>query len=634
MASHHSGVFVTPDTTGLAPMGRCFFLPKNHGIPLAVAFQPEHCRSGAAFKNYCVEFTGLPEAVYQWMDDNPLLDMWLNGCYVADTWTAWKGLESQAAFDTFRHPELVLRSRLLWDHLLHTLDGHWPDKLQQLGSHAMTIFDQSPDIAPFHSTRMDDMWYLPGLLNIKTQSWIKNFEIAFQKTDLPAWLNEFVRVDIAATLSVEGLAQLKILSKHTQAKELTPAHNTHAARRPPPTALLSAMIRDRFQSEATSPPQVKQHASQQTETTAKHSTPDEELDWQRRDRKRKQSGGPSIATQLDYRKHGHWEDSDDSVEVTGVRKPPTHPATPPRVQQRQRNRVNTETLSTSGLHLPFEQIRTGITPYFPGHAQTSREPVGHCLLPTVDDIDDPFMFNRTKYVVGTLNATMGLLAHFGAYAVPPTIRMGPTTEEARESVRNIGWWLHLVFHFPSRYKNLRDISAELSPFLLASPLAGHLFWFIEHLSHHPTQQAWMRLRPALRLRVTAAAFIGLQHLFKVFTDWAQNYFPDEHCVPLLLWSYPERSDVCAFDSAIRMRDWKTLKEELTVWRSECEAAFNVNVFTSTADSPATFYSRPLPADVMPIRPPPVLHHQQQHQPPARPLRPLLAPERGPHCGTF
>ncbi|GKZ00904.1 hypothetical protein MPSEU_001042100 [Mayamaea pseudoterrestris] len=503
------------------------------------------------------------------------------------------------------------------------------------------------------------------------------------------------------------------------------------------------MIRERFQSQASSPSLVKRHAEQQAAhpsgQTGHDSRPREEPDWIAQERKRKAEGS-SLAKKLHYHQHERWSDSDGSVEVTDVRKPPTHPATPPRVQLRQhKDHTNNKPFSTSGIYLPYEQERTGLGPYFPGNKPTKGHPVGHCLIPTVDQIDDPNMFSREKYIGGSLTAAMSQLAHFGAYAVPPTIRMGPPSEDTSQGVyenyalllpgiiskaycvnvlsgkqgqqetqqaglyianeleaashstfptcfrpsfesdaffrgndhlralqtgaigtgetlsasnltscitpfhfittitsngtfrlpadgfapaqlaqliRNMGWWIHLIFHFPSRFRKLREISSELSPFLLASPMAGHLFWLIDLLTHHPTQQAWTRLPAGNKLRATEATLVALQRLFKIFIDWSQNYFPEEHCVPVLLWAYPERSDVSAFDSSIRMRDWKPLKEELATWRQDCTAAFNVTVFTSTAPPSSVLYSRPLPPYVLPARQQPF---QPPHQQPGRQL---------------
>ncbi|GKY97595.1 hypothetical protein MPSEU_000717900 [Mayamaea pseudoterrestris] len=714
------------DTTALAPMGRCFFLPKNHGIPLAVGFDPATCNTGKAFMEHCMDFTGHPAEVYAWMDSNPLLDLWLQTCLhspnemevetcfmsqVADTWTDWKSIDSKASFDTFHLPELVMRSRLLWDHLEATIGQNWTTKLRQLGTHAMTIFDQSPDIASFHTYHMEDMWYMVGLLNIKTQTWVKNFEIQFQKKNLPSWLEDYARLDIQASLSAESLATMKIETKEHLAGNMTPSSAAKGRKRPPPEDLLSGIFKDRFHSTSASPFQAKTDSRTPHESTSetfsvKKLRYNAQTLWERRDQ---------------------GDQDDDACIYAGSRPPPQQadrPATPERYRPKQQQKQAARTQNLSGLFLPFEQDRTGMHRYLQNEEDCTQTPFGWCLIPTVDTIDDPFMFTRDRYVGGTLVAAMVDLAHLGSYPVPPSVRFGPTNEEDANTVyddytmflpgiiskaycinvlagrtgqgearqvssyfaneleaathssfstyfrplfesdifyrgasqvkalqtgavsagetyqyvnlsaaitpfhfiptvlstssyrlpqdglsstqmiqliKNLGWWLHIMFHFPSRYKNLRSINSELSPFLLVSPLAGNLFWLAELLSNHPTQQAWSRLAASNRLMTTGAVFIGLQRLIKIFLGWALNYCPDEHCVSILLWHSRDRSDLSAFDTSIRMRNWATMKQELALWRDECAGAFNVNIFTSTTTPVSALYSRPLPADILPAK---------------------------------
>ncbi|GKY94656.1 hypothetical protein MPSEU_000431000 [Mayamaea pseudoterrestris] len=600
------------DTTALALMGRCFFLPKNHGIPLAVGFDPATCNTGKAFMAHCMDFTGHPAEVYAWMDSNPLLDLWLQTCFhspkemevetcfmsqVADTWTDWKSIDSKASFDTFHLPELVMRSRLLWDHLEATIGQNWTTKLRQLGTHAMTIFDQSPDIASFHTYHMEDMWYMVGLLNIKTQTWVKNFEIQFQKKNLPSWLEDYARLDIQASLSAESLATMKIETKEHLAGNMTPSSAAKGRKRPPPEDLLSGIFKDRFHSTSASPFQAK------TDSRTPHESTSETFSVKK----------------LRYNAQTLWErrdqgDQDDDACIYAGSRPPQ--------QATDRPRPNGTVPNSNKNKRPERKIclqdRTGMHRYLQNEEDCTQTPFGWCLIPTVDTIDDPFMFTRERYVGGTLVAAMVDIAHLGSYPVPPTVRFGPTNEEDANTVyddytmflpgiiskaycinvlagrtgqgesrqvssffaneleaathssfstyfrplfesdiffrgasqvkalqtgavsagetyqygnlsaaitpfhfiptvlssssyrlpqdglsstqmiqliKNLGWWLHIMFHFPSRYKNLRSINSELSPFLLVSPLAGNLFWLTELLSNHPTQQAWSRLAP-------------------------------------------------------------------------------------------------------------------------------------------
>ncbi|GKY95477.1 hypothetical protein MPSEU_000509300 [Mayamaea pseudoterrestris] len=257
-----------------APYGKCFFVPPNHGIPLGLAIDPTKCRTVDQFKHLCQEFTGLPGEAYEWMEGNHLLALWLKGCeqspsemqtemwlmsQVTDTWNAWKESPSLLAQQTFLHPELMLRYRILWDHLLHTLEPAWRDKLLLLGQNAQTIFNNSPELSSFHEPRVENMWYLAGLLNIKTTTWIKNFELGFQRRGLPDWLESFARVDITATTTAADISKLRIVSKQSQMKDNTPG--TEPRRRRNIGELVAKVFQERFVATVGSPLQIK-HSKQ------------------------------------------------------------------------------------------------------------------------------------------------------------------------------------------------------------------------------------------------------------------------------------------------------------------------------------------------------------------------------------
>ncbi|GKY91105.1 hypothetical protein MPSEU_000083300 [Mayamaea pseudoterrestris] len=583
--------------------------------------------------------------------------------------------------------ELVMRSRLLWDHLEATIGQNWTTKLRQLGTHAMTIFDQSPDIASFHTYHMEDMWYMVGLLNIKTQTWVKNFEIQFQKKNLPSWLEDYARLDIQASLSAESLATMKIETKEHLAGNMTPSSAAKGRKRPPPEDLLSGIFKDRFHSTSASPFQAKTDSRTPHESTSetfsvKKLRYNAQTLWERRDQ---------------------GDQDDDACIYAGSRPPP---------QQADRPATPRSTVPNSNKNKRPE--RKICLVYSSRLSKTERACTGICKMRRtahkrlLAGASFPLLIPLTIH-----SCSLGtFVGHFsgqwwialGSYPVPPSVRFGPTNEEDANTVyddytmflpgiiskaycinvlagrtgqgearqvssyfaneleaathssfstyfrplfesdifyrgasqvkalqtgavsagetyqyvnlsaaitpfhfiptvlstssyrlpqdglsstqmiqliKNLGWWLHIMFHFPSRYKNLRSINSELSPFLLVSPLAGNLFWLAELLSNHPTQQAWSRLAASNRLMTTGAVFIGLQRLIKIFLGWALNYCPDEHCVSILLWHSRDRSDLSAFDTSIRMRNWATMKQELALWRDECAGAFNVTVFTST-----------------------------------------------------
>ncbi|GKY97508.1 hypothetical protein MPSEU_000709000 [Mayamaea pseudoterrestris] len=314
-------------TTKIVPFGRCFFLPPNHGMPVGLPFDPSVCATAGQLKAHCVAFTGVPGEVYDWMDDNLLLTVWLKGCresanemktetwlmsQATSTWDAWKQKTSLLAQQTFHHPELMIRSRILWDHLVHTLEPNWRDKLLLLGQNAQTIFRNSPLIAKFHEPRMENMWYLAGLLNIKTSNWCKQFEINFLHQGLPTWLDRFARVDISATTSAADLAKLRIVTKAAHMENNTPGSAATTRSRIPIGDLVAHVFNDRFGAGVGSPLQLKQ------------SDPDRNPpSWYDDERKKRAEGQPGTAKTLFHAQSYHNSSGDgDSVEYVGSKRPP------------------------------------------------------------------------------------------------------------------------------------------------------------------------------------------------------------------------------------------------------------------------------------------------------------------------
>ncbi|GKY95475.1 hypothetical protein MPSEU_000509100 [Mayamaea pseudoterrestris] len=317
-------------------------------------------------KAHCIAFTGLPNEVYDWMDDNRLLTIWLKGCresaddmktetwimsQVTATWEAWKEKSSLLAQQTFHHPELVIRSKILWDHLVHTLEPNWHDKLILLGQNAQTIFQNSPQMAKFHETRMENMWYLAGLLNIKTSNWCKQFEINFLRQGLPSWLDRFARVDISASTSAADLAKLRIVTKTSHMENNTPSSAATTRSRPPIGDLVAQVFNDWFSAGVGSPLQLK------------HNDPDRNPpSWYDDERRKRADGLPGTAKTLFVSHHQTSEDG-DSVKYVGSKRPPNPPSTPPRMKLPQRHQPTVQLAVASGLYLPFEQLTTQMQSY-------------------------------------------------------------------------------------------------------------------------------------------------------------------------------------------------------------------------------------------------------------------------------
>ncbi|GKY97509.1 hypothetical protein MPSEU_000709100 [Mayamaea pseudoterrestris] len=182
-------------------------------------------------------------------------------------------------------------------------------------------------------------------------------------------------------------------------------------------------------------------------------------------------------------------------------------------------------------------------------------------------------------------------------------------------IKNMGWWLHVVFHFPSRFRHLQQLNDELSPFMVSAPLAGQLHWLIEHLSKSQSQQAWDRMPARHRVAATNAVMVSLSSLIQIFLDWAVTHTMEQHCLPVFLWEEPSRSDLCVFETTIRVRDYATLQTVLHDWRKECTSSFNATVFTAHTLPINAFYSRAILPDIQPARP-----LQQPANPPTRPDR--------------
>ncbi|GKY91436.1 hypothetical protein MPSEU_000115900 [Mayamaea pseudoterrestris] len=182
---------------------------------------------------------------------------------------------------------------------------------------------------------------------------------------------------------------------------------------------------------------------------------------------------------------------------------------------------------------------------------------------------------------------------------------GLECDKLAQLTKNMAWYFHITYTNQVRFPFLREIHPELSPWLLASPFAGHLAWLIDLLSNQRLQECWSIMSNDRKLTCTIAVINTICDLWRIIIDWAMSRDADDHCVRVLLHSQQSRSDVCGFKAFLDNHSFESLSDAFTKWRHDTSLGIAIENFAAKELPIAGPFRRPAPLEVQPEK-------QKQH----------------------
>lgn len=430
-----------PDECNYFIASRAIYLPRGtHGIPLGVPIDPKQCRDGATLAEICEDLTGMPSNVYAWMIDNPCLDLLLRAMAqdprqmkiethfmheIAESWANWKAEDSMDSQATVTHIESLFRYRLLLDQALATTDRPMRKKLMTWLTKAMTVLENSPELTGISKDNLFDNNYLPFLIEPKTKDWTKRFHWTEMKKDVPEVISNYASIVLAA----DKRPAPSIVLKTTITSTNSPAETPPPKQRRSAADVLAALHAD-MRVTAKTPERAK------TASELKKAR-ESQLHVKRSIRFGNATEAPQelvknqASTEFDSDEDTAEEEDeqDDSVVVIEQQtKKQRIGGTPPRAESySRRTATRKNTFKPTGLCLPYEQAHPQLQSVFrEGMELIQQHPPLEFLIPTAGKSQD--RFNREQFIEEELESSATILAHFGAYAFPPKIRIGPLKE--------------------------------------------------------------------------------------------------------------------------------------------------------------------------------------------------------------